>query len=291
MNLQAKICLTSMCGLLSSVAWAQTTPTTPPPQPAKPGITVQAPGVRVQTPGANPQAPAGGVQVQAPGVNLQVPGARVQAGAQNGAQVGVYNGYPQTPWFSNPSVRQQLQLNEQQYNQLNQSYGKAWTQYNKERNLIDNKLTPEQRQQREGELSSSFQRSFSPAVDSTFSDPAARQRYNQLYWQYQGYDAFRDPTVQQQLNLTPEQQQKLNQYGTAWNQQYHTWQTQYPQNREQVRQQFRDARRASRQRIDSVLTPEQQQQWNKMVGKPYEFPEDVYFPQTTTNTTLKPATE
>lgn len=292
MNQLTRICLTSMCGLLSSVAWAQTTPGTPPAQPAKPGITVQAPGVRVQTPGANAQVPAGGVQVQAPGVNLQVPGVRVQAGAQNGAQVGVYNnGYAQTPWFSNPAVRQQLQLNDQQYNQLNQSYGKAWTQYNKERNLIDNKLTPEQRQQREGELSSSFQRSFSPAVDSTFANPAARQRYNQLHWQYQGYDAFRDPAVRQQLNLSAEQQQKLNQYGSDWDKQYSTWQNQYPQNRDQVTQQFTNARRDMQQRINGVLTPEQQKQWNAMTGKHYNFPAEVYFPGTTTNTTLKPATE
>jgi len=289
MNLRANMGVTSLCGLLCTAAWAQTTPATPPPQPAKPGVVIQAPGVRVQTPGANPQAP--GVQVQAPGVNLQVPGVRVQAGAQPAAQVGIYNGYSQTPWFSDPAVRQELQLNEQQYNQLNQSYGKSWTAYNKERNLIDTKLTPEQRQQREGELSASFHRSFAPAIDTTFTTPAARARYNQLHWQYQGYDAFRDPAVQQQLNLTAEQQRQLNQYGTAWNQQYNTWRTEYPQNRAQVRKEYQEARRDARQRINTVLTPQQQQQWNTMVGKTYDFPADVYFPQATTNTTLKPATE
>jgi hypothetical protein len=217
-----------------------------------------------------------------PGVNVQVGGRPVAAP--------VYTGYyPQSPWYSDPSVRQELQLTDAQYNQLNQSYERAWTRYNQERNLIDNKLTPEQRQQREGELRAGFQKEYMPTVDSTFRDQTARQRYNQLYYQYQGYDAFQDPAVQKQLNLTAEQQQQLNQYGTAWNQKFNTWRSEYPNNREAVARQFREARRAENKRIHDTLTPAQRKQWNEMIGKPYEFQSDVYFAgPTTTTTTLKP---
>ena len=300
-----RICVTGVYGMLSTFAvgsaGAQVNLEQPPPvkqvkpvapanpQVGTPGVKVHAPGVNVQTPGVNAQTP--GVQVQVPGVNVQVPGVNVQAGVPGAnVQVGTYNGYySQTPWFSHPTVREQLQLNEQQYNQLNQDYRQAWNRYYQGWSKLDQNLTPAQRQQREAELRAGFQKNFSPTVTTVFADPASRQRYNQLYWQYQGYDAFQDPTLQQQLNLTAEQQQQLNQYGTAWNTQYNTWRNDYPNNRETIGQKFRESRREARQRINDTLTPAQRKTWNNLIGQPYEFDNDVYFtPAPTTNTTLKP---
>jgi Spy/CpxP family protein refolding chaperone len=150
-------------------------------------------------------------------------------------------------------------------------------------------LTPEQRAQKEAELRVNFERDFAPAVSAVFADQTARQRYNQLYLQYQGYGAFQDPIVQQQLNLTPQQQQQFNQFATDWNRQYTTWVTTYPTNREHVGKAFREARRDARHRITTVLTPAQQTTWTNMTGHVYEFQPEVYFPaQTTTTTTLKP---
>lgn len=304
MKFFAKICITGLCGVLGTTAggnaWSQANPGQAPPaqgaNPIKPpagnapGVRVQVPGVNVQTPGANPQRPP--VNVQAPGVNVQVPGPNGQVDNRNGnARLRNNNGYyTQTPWFSNPVVREQLQLNEQQLSRLNQGYQQSWTRYNRERNLLGDNLTPEQRLRREGELRSEFQRGFSPAVDASFTDTTARQRYNQMYWQYQGYDAFNDPTLQQQLELTPEQRQQLNEHGTAWNQQFDTWRSDYPRNRDRVGKELRDARREARQRINSTLTPEQRTKWNTVIGQPFEFEPDVYFhTEPTPNTTLKPA--
>src|ERR1051326_7947548 len=51
-------------------------------------------------------------------------------GQMNWAQQGgYYGGIGQSPWFSDPAIRQQLKLTEQQYNQLNQAYGTAWKNY------------------------------------------------------------------------------------------------------------------------------------------------------------------
>ncbi len=235
-----------------------------------------------QTPPVPTTKPAPRVNVQAPGANVQVgvPGVNVQAGTY---------GYSQTPWFSNPTIREQLQLNDQQYNQLHQNYQKSWTRYNQERNLFNDKLTPEQRLRREGELSTAFHKDFSPAVNSVLADTAARQRYNQLSWQYQGYNAFRDPTVQQQLNLNAAQQQQLNKYGTAWDQQLNAWRTEYPNDQEQIGKQLAEGRREMNQRINSTLTPAQRNSWSSLSGQPYDFHPDVYFPpEPTPNTTLKP---
>lgn len=285
----ASVLSTAIAGSVYAQGTPGTTPVQPPPQP---GVQIQAPGVNIQTParGANVQTP--GIKIQAPGVNLQVPVARAQIGAPAGASddgIGEAGYYSRNPWFNNPGVRQELKLNDDQYNALNRQYQQAWVEYNKNRSLVDSSLSLQQQAQREAALRQSFNKQFSPAVDSTFTDQAARDRYNQLYTQYRGYSAFQDPAVQQQLNLTPEQQQKLDQYNSDWNKQFSNWRTDYPANRETVAKQMREARQTARRNIDSTLTPAQRAQWNRMMGQPYEFHPEVYFPsQPTNNTTLKP---
>ena len=63
-------------------------------------------------------------------------------------------------------------------------------------------VTEEQRSLKMGELRQGFNKNFSTATNEVFTDAQQRQRYNQLYLQYQGYEAFSDPMVQEKLNLT-----------------------------------------------------------------------------------------
>ena len=205
------------------------------------------------------------------------------------AQGGGYGGIDQTPWFSNPMVRQQLQLNENQFNQLNQGYTQSWSRYNQGLTGLDKSLAENARLQRQQELSGSFNKDFSKSIDDVFTDKAARQRYNQMDWQYRGYGAFNDPTVQQQLKLNDEQRQKFNQYNNEWNQQMGTWQREFGNDREGVNSKFSIARKEWQNRIDSTLTPDQRTMWRDMSGKPFDFPADVYFrTETKANTSLKP---
>lgn len=197
-----------------------------------------------------------------------------------------------TPWFSHPSVRKELRLSDRQLSELNRAYEQAWTRYNKERNLFKDHLTPEQRQQREGELWQGFHKHFSPVVQSTFTDPAVRQRYDQLYLQYQGYDAFHDPAIREKLNLTRVQQQQLDQQSRLWNQQLNRWRREYATNQAQIDKEYREARVQAEQRLKTILTPEQKTTWDTLIGNTYDFPSDVYFPPApTSTTTLKPVTK
>ncbi|MEQ1830538.1 MAG: hypothetical protein ABL921_31570 [Pirellula sp.] len=205
------------------------------------------------------------------------------------ANSGFYVGIHQTPWFGNPTVRQQLQLNDEQFNQLNKGYTQSWNRYNQGLTGLDKSLADDLRMQRQLELSGSFNQDFSKSVDGVFSDKAARRRYNQMDWQYRGYGAFNDPTVQQQLKLNDEQRQTFNKYQNEWNQQMNTWQRDLANDRNGVASRWRDARNEWRNRINSTLTPEQSTMWTDMIGKPYDFPADVYFQNgTTTTTSLKP---
>ena len=234
----------------------------------------------------NANAPAA-AKASEPG-NLPAAGNNADNGAPN-ADYTNFNLYNQTPWFADPGIRKQLNLNDKQFDQLNGAYQKSWTTYNQGLTGLDNGLTPEQRQKREGELYNDFRKSFSPALQSTFADEAARQRYDQLYNQYRGLRAFNDPSLQQDLNLTDAQRMQFQNLDRDWNRKLRKWSPDYPTERDMVDREFAESRKATQARVNTILTPEQQKRWEKLHGQPYEFTPNVYFSNgTTTNTTLKP---
>jgi len=205
------------------------------------------------------------------------------------ANGGYFYGVNQSPWFSNTAIRQQLQLNDDQYNQLNKAYTQSWNRYNQGMTGLDKSLAEQERLQRQRGFADSFNKEFGSAVDETFTDTTARQRYNQMDWQYRGYGAFNDPTIQQKLNLTPEQRQKFSNYQNEWGQQLSTWQSEFPNDRDGVSSRFRDGRTGWQTRIDSTLTPDQRTMWRDMSGKPFDFPVDVYFQgNSRNNSSFKP---
>jgi hypothetical protein len=227
-------------------------------------------------------------------------------------------------------VRQQLQLNNRQFNQLNSAYQRAYQRYaqglqsnpnataprrqnlrngtstrgaadtanrgtarsadanvprtsgataaNPPGNVATQQRQPLQQQEvlRRQQLRDQFLTDFNSTVDATFTDPAMRQRYNQLNWQFQGLGAFNDPGVQQQLNLTAQQRQQLTALQGEWRRDLMNLQR---NSRTRLTQeQFDDFRRQFMSRLNTVLTPEQQQLWMQLVGQQYDFPVTTYFP-------------
>jgi opacity protein-like surface antigen len=115
-------------------------------------------------------------------------------------QQGVYHGgIGQTPWFSNQEIRQHFKLSDQQYDQLNKSYSESYGRYQQGMKTLGKDLSNEQRIQKMRDLQQGFNKDFSTTTNQVFTDPQQRQRYNQLYLQYQGYNAFSDPLVQEKL--------------------------------------------------------------------------------------------
>lgn len=198
-----------------------------------------------------------------------------QAGRANGN----FGGIAQRPFFADPGARQQLNLNDNQYQGLNQAYQQAWNRYSEGMNRLDRNLNEQQRQQELQRLQSEFDRNFNRTLDTTFTDPTFRQRYNQLNWQYQGLEAFNDPSVRQQLNLTSQQQRQLRQLQADWRRRMQRGGRTGDNNRagmtaaelQQMRQQYQT-------QLNSLLTPQQQQIWNGMVGQPYQYPADFLYP-------------
>jgi len=198
--------------------------------------------------------------------------AQVQPG-----QVQYHRGIGQSPWFSNPEVRQQFKLSDQQYKQLNNSYGESYGRYRQEVNNLGKDLTNEQRAQKMNELQQRFYKDFSTTSGTLFTDPQQRLRYDQLHLQYQGYNAFSDPMVQEKLNLTAEQRQKLDQYGQEWHKQMDGLGRTYPTDSAAATKQFNEMRKLSGERIHSVLSPEQEKVWMHLTGESYQFQPNAYF--------------
>jgi hypothetical protein len=196
----------------------------------------------------------------------------------NGQQVLQNGSINRTPFFTDPGVRRQLNLNGTQYNSLNQAYQNAYTRYNQGLSSLNNpNLTPQQREMQMQQLEAQFNQDLSGTVNSTFNNPQALSRYNQLNRQFQGFNAFNDPSVRKQLNLSQDQIRQLRTLSGNWRQQLQEFRrTNNGQNSvdpaawAQLQQQYAT-------QLNGVLTPEQQQMWTQLTGQSYSFSPDVYF--------------
>lgn len=209
--------------------------------------------------------------------------AQQQGQAQKGqsgntaGQKGGSGAISQTPWFGDQGIRKQLNLNDEQFNRLNKAYGEAWGGYQKGMKQLGTDLNDADRRQRTGALETNFYKSFSSGANDVFTDPAQRQRFNQLSLQYRGYGALSDPMVQEKLNLTSEQRQKLEQFNREWTTQMNDVNRAYQTDREDGTRRFTEMRKQMNERINSLLNPQQQQTWRQLTGDSYDFQPGVYF--------------
>ncbi len=200
-----------------------------------------------------------------------------------------YNGVGQSPWFNDPEVRRQLKLNDDQIRQLNQGYAQSWNRYYQGLNQLDKGLNEQQRVQQLHQLNGGFYRDLSRSANTVYADPAARERFHQLQWQYRGYGALADPAMQQQLNLSNAQRQDAIQANQAWNRRMASWHHDYVADPDSVLQKYNESRSEFNEGMRKILTPQQQVGWDSITGQPYEFPPQIYFQNVPlTTTTAKP---
>jgi hypothetical protein len=187
-------------------------------------------------------------------------------------------GVGRRPFFADPNVRQQLNLNENQFNTLNRSYLDSWNNFNRGMTGMNNKLTEQQRAQQMQQLQSRFDQEFMRSADTTFADPRMRTRFNQLSTQFQGPDAFNDPMLQQRMNLTPQQQREFRRLSAEWRQQLQRLRRAGRDADPQLtQQQFAQLQQQLQDQMAAVLTPQQQQMLPEIVGTPFPYPFDSYF--------------
>ncbi len=187
------------------------------------------------------------------------------------------NGITPTPFFNDPGVRQQLNMNANQYGTLSRTYQTAYSRYNRALNNLNPNLTEQQRMARIQQLQAAFNQQVSGTVNNTFNNPQMLERYNQLNRQYMGFNAFNNPTVQQQLNLSPQQLQQIRSLANSWRQQLQQFRQGAGNNLTNVdRNQWNELWMQYQNRLNSILTPQQQQTWMQQIGRPYTFSPSLY---------------
>lgn len=184
-----------------------------------------------------------------------------------------------TPWFNNPDVKAEIKLDTNRYKDLTDAYTNYWTRYTRGLGELKPDVSEEERRARQIELYDEFQQDFTKSIDDIIVDPDSRKRYEQLYRQYQGYGALRNPTVQSELNLSALQREKLEQYDHEWQQKIGKIREDFAKDRRVAMRALRHARHHIHDQIFATLSPEQQATWKAMTGPRFDFPAQVYIPE------------
>ncbi len=251
----------------------QGNPASTPPQvnPGQPkGNPIQLPG----TGGTNNQNQGNANPAQLPGTggtaNQNQGNANTGMAGQTGTAPGFAgNSINQTPWFAQAGIQKGLNLTNEQMNQLNSAHNNAYNQYKSNYDKWNN-MTPQQRAEQGINAPGTYNNQMNQAVQSSLN-PQQYQRYQQLQLQYQGLHAFSDPSVQQKLNLTPAQIQKLQTYQ---NDQTQRWNEVYKfsgSDPQRAKAGYQSLMAQNDLLMRSVLNPQQLNSWNEMVGAPYNF--------------------
>jgi hypothetical protein len=98
-----------------------------------------------------------------------------------------------------------------------------------------------------------------------------RNRYQQLNYQYGGFNSLYDPDVQKRLNLTPEQVKNLREQSTWSDQQLQEINRVGGTDATKGGRLYRDYWTTRQERFNKFLTPDQLKTWNQMTGDPYTF--------------------
>lgn len=110
-------------------------------------------------------------------------------------------------------------------------------------------------------------------------------RYQQLQLQYGGFSTFNDPAIQKQLNLTDAQLRDLGAALTWSNQREQEIVTRAQTDRVLAREWYREYAKEYQDRLNKILSADQQRQWSTMTGEPFPFPPPFGTPTGTTTTT------
>ena len=129
------------------------------------------------------------------------------------------------------------------------------------------------------ELQRNFNQGFTQSTEKVFTTPAQRNRFNQLYYQYQGYGAFNDLTLREKLKLNNDQTRQLNDLERNWQRDMNGMSRNFATDRTGASQQYTEWSRKHRDRLNEIWNEDQQKIWSQTTGDPYDFPADIYFPK------------
>jgi hypothetical protein len=176
--------------------------------------------------------------------------------------------YPAT-LYNMPDVGRSLNLNEKQINQLTKLTDQTAATYRPQYQKLSS-LTEAERAARSAELDRPYSADWMKGAADVL-DEKQLQRYQQLNYQYGGFNSLSDPVLQKRLNLTDEQVRKLADNVNWSNEQMQQITRQGGTDRDKALQAYRDYQKTYQDRFNQFLTPEQLKTWQQLTGEPYSF--------------------
>ncbi len=166
-------------------------------------------------------------------------------------------------------VNKALNFTPEQMNRLNTLTQQMQTQYRDNYTNLGN-VTPAERFARAQALNQQYSNDWNKAAGNILTD-SQRGRYQQLNYQYGGFNTLYDPAVQKQLNLTPAQITDLRSQSEWNNQQMQDVYRLGATDPARGTQAYKDYWTQRQERLNKFLTPDQQKVWLQMTGDPYTF--------------------
>jgi len=131
-------------------------------------------------------------------------------------------------------------------------------------------LTDADRFARTQELNRKYYADWNKGARDVFND-TQRTRYQQLGYQYGGFETLYDPDVQKRLNLTADQQKALREQWDWSNQQLADINRTGATDATKGTTMYRDYWKARDERFNKFLTADQRKAWGEMTGDAYTF--------------------
>jgi hypothetical protein len=159
------------------------------------------------------------------------------------------------------SVQQELKLSEEQVKKVDEYLAKQRETFSGLRDL-----SREERQQKLAELGKAGRGTLDAILDET-----QRTRLRQITLQQRGARAFADPQVAEALGLDDEQKSRLQDLADKAREEMRSlFQGAAGGDRTELRKKLEAARAAASEKIQGLLTAEQQAKWKELIGEPFK---------------------
>ncbi|MFT3880699.1 MAG: hypothetical protein QM703_13670 [Gemmatales bacterium] len=176
------------------------------------------------------------------------------------------------PWFMQTAIRQQLNLAPEQANLLNQQYAQLYANYNASAGQLKNlAVVSDGSAVTSNHNANQFYANLDAAMRNLLTENQ-RIRFNQLAFQYRGYQAFQDPQISERLLLSDAQKRQLGEYEQVYNDQLKYAYLIRSVDPNVLPDRLNSLRREMNARISGMLSESQLRLWNELIGDPYFFP-------------------
>ncbi len=161
----------------------------------------------------------------------------------------------------NPAVQEELKLSEEQKELLRDLQNDVREKMRSLREIEDR----QQRMQRMREIGREAQELLDAILE-----PEQKTRLEQIELQLQGPRALLRRDIAEKLGLTEEQQSKIREIFESLRPDFRRIREMSPEQRREFFRSMRERAEKARQEALAVLTPEQKEKWEKMLGAPFD---------------------